>query len=319
MAVFDTKINSANELLRIRSRKQSSDRQKRRLIGEKRSLPCQLVIEPTNHCNLHCVKCPTHQSGRKRGYLELDLFRHIMKQVAAVEERIEVALSGAGEPTLHPLIVDLVKEARLVNNVGVLGFATNAVALNPSLAHELLKAGLNRLKISLDTIDPNEFVKLTGRSVYDEVVYNIESFCKLNRQLGHPCRVTLKATILDIEGTAVNALREKWAPWVDVVRITPIHNWGGIHGKERMMSRIEPCPVIWDQIQILWDGQITLCCMDSMEGSFNMGNAKTTDLIGYWKSNEELKKIRKLHLQGNFTSLPICASCDFDLYHDINP
>jgi MoaA/NifB/PqqE/SkfB family radical SAM enzyme len=227
-------------------------------------------------------------------------------------------LSGSGEPTLHPRLVEFVQLARRVRNVGVIGFASNGVALTPELSAGLLEGGLTRLKVSLDTDDPGTYRRLNGADVYENVVANITRFCELNHRMGNPCRVTVKVTLYDRDLGVARRLSEKWSPLVDQVRVTPLHNWGGLKGQRAGEARHRVCAMPWQQVQILWDGQITLCCLDSMEGSFNMGSAFDLNLTDYWRGDERLREIRRFHEAGDFSTLPVCARCNADTYADIS-
>jgi MoaA/NifB/PqqE/SkfB family radical SAM enzyme len=70
----------------------------------------------------------------------------------------------------------------------------------------------------------------------------------------------------------------------------------------------------WEMIQILWNGQITLCCFDSMEGFFNMGNVRDVNVSDYWRYDKGLSRIRKMHLAGDFSDIKVCGNCNEDQY-----
>jgi pyruvate-formate lyase-activating enzyme len=284
------------------------------------SLPSMVAIELTNLCNLQCAKCPNKRISRTKGFIDDVLFEKILHDIESAGTPTEIALSGSGEPTLHPHLIDYVKIARSIPNVGVIGFATNGIELNPDLSNKLLDAGLTRLKASLDTDDPLMYLKLNGRDAYAQVAANFLSFCRINRATGNRCRVTLKATLYKNDISLAMRLKQQWSPHVDQVRVTPVHNWGG-EGRKKLISEGFvrcPCMFLWQQLQILWDGQITLCCMDSMEGHFQMGDAHEKNLSDYWLHDPGLQEVRRQHEALDLSALPICNNCDIYAYHDIN-
>lgn len=279
-----------------------------------------VLIELTNNCNLRCAKCTLVNSGRNRGFIDDALVEKVLRDIEAAKAPTEIALSGSGEPTLHPHLVEYVKAARSIPNVGVIGFATNGVALTSGLSERLLEAGLNRLKASLDTDDPREYLRLNGKDTYEQASSNFLRFCQLNKATGNRCRVTLKGTLYQNDLALARRLKKQWTPYVDQVRITPVHNWAGMatRGLSRTGSRRPPCWMLWEQVQILWDGQITICCTDSMDGRFNMGNAYETNLSEYWRDDPRLKKIRLIHESLDLAALPVCDKCDMWAYADID-
>jgi pyruvate-formate lyase-activating enzyme len=284
-----------------------------------KALPAMVLIELTNNCNLRCAKCPNMRTSRARGFIDDELVEKVLDDIASAGVPIEIALSGAGEPTLHPRLLEYVKAARRIPNIGVIGFATNGVALNPDLSEKLLDAGLTRLKVSLDTNDAAAYLRLNGRDTYEQVKANICRFCEINQATGNRCRVTLKATLYENDLLLARRLKEQWEPFVGQVRITPVHNWAGIETKKLISATVprSPCRMLWQQVQVLWDGQITLCCMDSMEGRFKMGNACDQNLSHYWLNDQGLRRARLQHEAMDFSELPECANCDMWAYYDI--
>jgi hypothetical protein len=66
-------------------------------------VPRALQIEPTNHCNLNCLRCSRPRSSRAHGYMDLGFFRGIIDEAPRLGVKL-VRLYGLGEPTLHPQI-----------------------------------------------------------------------------------------------------------------------------------------------------------------------------------------------------------------------
>lgn len=283
-------------------------------------LPSMVAIELTNICNLRCDKCPLVRTSRKRGFIDDALFKKILGDIGSAAAPTEIALSGSGEPTLHPRLADYVEAARNIPNIGVIGFATNGIELTPALSEKLLDAGLTRLKASLDTDNADAYQRLNGKDAYAQVAENFLRFCEINKAKGNRCRTTLKVTLYENDLFLARRLHSQWQPHVDEVRITPVHNWGGTRTKKLTSDGTlrHPCALPWQQVQILWDGQITLCCMDTMEGHFRMGNALKENLSDYWLQNPELRQIRKQQEKMNLSDIPVCDNCDIWAYSDIN-
>ncbi len=73
-----------------------------------------------------------------------------------------------GEPTIRPNLVDLVAQMKAVEGVRSLSMTTNGVLME-KLAAPLKAAGMERVNISLDTLDPHRFHQLTRRNMFDQV------------------------------------------------------------------------------------------------------------------------------------------------------
>jgi GTP 3',8-cyclase len=119
-----------------------------------------LRISLTDVCNLRCVYCmPEHMKFRAREELMSDAELIYLVQVAASLGVNKIRLTG-GEPTVRPHIVELVRTIAGVPGIDDLAMTTNGILLD-KLAQSLADAGLHRVNISIDTIEPYKFHHIT--------------------------------------------------------------------------------------------------------------------------------------------------------------
>ena len=119
-----------------------------------------LRISLTDVCNLRCVYCmPEHMQFMNRQQLMSDEELMFLVQVAASLGVNKIRLTG-GEPTVRTNIVELVRQIASVPGITDLAMTTNGILLD-KLAQPLADAGLDRVNISIDTIDPAKFHHIT--------------------------------------------------------------------------------------------------------------------------------------------------------------
>ena len=125
--------------------------------------PLTVSIEPTNDCTINCIMCPRSIEGTKvdRGYMELDLYKKIIKQIASTTEHL--ILDIGGEPTLHPHLVEMIKIAK-AHDIYVT-FDTNATILNSDLSKRILDSGLDRITFSFDAQSKEMYEKMRKGAV----------------------------------------------------------------------------------------------------------------------------------------------------------
>ena len=127
-----------------------------------------LRISLTDACNLRCVYCmPEQMKFRPRQELMTDEEILFLVRVGASLGVNKIRLTG-GEPTIRPNIVELVRAMARVPGIKDLAMTTNAVLLD-KLAQPLAEAGLSRVNISIDTLDPEKFHRITRWGNIDEV------------------------------------------------------------------------------------------------------------------------------------------------------
>ena len=120
--------------------------------------PRSVRLSLTDRCDLACIYCrPDKQDGYYESTLDLGAFRTLLRGLADGGVR-RVRITG-GEPLLSPLVVDAV---RVIRDLGFedVALTTNATRL-AKLAAPLKEAGLQRINVSLDTLVPERFSRLT--------------------------------------------------------------------------------------------------------------------------------------------------------------
>ena len=145
-----------------------------------RELPRELYIETTNRCNLKCRTCPQY-FGMPEAFADLtpELVDRILGQFPFVRR---VVLHGIGEPLLNK---DL---PRIIENVKRRGayalFNTNGLLLRDKLVEPIIRAGLDELRVSVDSASPETYALVRGMDGFDRIIANLRSLAALKETLG---------------------------------------------------------------------------------------------------------------------------------------
>jgi cyclic pyranopterin phosphate synthase len=134
-----------------------------------------LRISLTDRCNLRCFYCLPDGTPDFVKSDELLSATELADIVAALARRglRKVRLTG-GEPLLRPDAVDIVAGIAAVPGIKDLAMSTNAMLLKEK-AGALHAAGLRRVNISLDSLDPVKFARITGSSLHRRVLSGIHA------------------------------------------------------------------------------------------------------------------------------------------------
>ena len=137
------------------------------LDGEGRLIE-YLRLSVTDRCNCRCTYCMPAGGVPMLGHKDILSFEELTEVVAACAQLgvRKVRLTG-GEPLVRRGLPELMRMIRAVPGVEELAMTTNATLLAP-VAAELHHAGLDRLNVSLDTLDAARYAELTrGGSLED--------------------------------------------------------------------------------------------------------------------------------------------------------
>lgn len=119
--------------------------------------PSKIYLETTTRCNLNCGMCVKHTSGSgmTEGDFDINLLSSIKPALSDVQSLI---LSGIGEPLLYPHLELLIKETKkLMPEGSSIAFQSNGMLMSRDRAEKLINAGLDKICISLDSVNPETF------------------------------------------------------------------------------------------------------------------------------------------------------------------
>jgi cyclic pyranopterin phosphate synthase len=133
-----------------------------------------LRISVTDRCNIRCFYCMPEHGATFSPVSSLLSFQQITRFVAtALPLGIRKIRLTGGEPLLRPKLPDLIAAVNQLQGIKDLALTTNAVLLRHA-ARPLYDAGLRRLNIHLDTMDPGRFRTITRRDDLGKVLEGID-------------------------------------------------------------------------------------------------------------------------------------------------
>ncbi|MCL6552031.1 MAG: GTP 3',8-cyclase MoaA [Firmicutes bacterium] len=202
-----------------------------------------LRVSLTDRCNLRCVYCMPEDGIAFRPPADLlqDDEAVLLIELAAELGVSKVRLTG-GEPTVRAGIVPLVARIARIPGLVDIAMTTNGVLLE-TLAEPLARAGLTRVNVSLDTLDPDKFRRITRGGHVDRVLAGIA-----RAEAAGLRPIKLNAVVVrgfnddDVVALAALTLEHPWEvrfievmPFGDVADVAD----AGIVTSEETMARIE--------------------------------------------------------------------------------
>jgi cyclic pyranopterin phosphate synthase len=134
-----------------------------------------LRISVTDRCNLRCVYCMPEEGVTLMSHADILTYEEIytVAKVAAGLGINKIRLTG-GEPLVRAGLPDLVKMLAGIGTIDDISLTTNGVLLAQHTA-ALKEAGLRRVNISLDTLRPERFRRITRCGSLEDTLQGIEA------------------------------------------------------------------------------------------------------------------------------------------------
>ncbi len=129
-----------------------------------------LEVKPITICNLHCKYCFVSAGDYHTNFTASAsyLLKWIKKAIEIKKaQSIEVHLAPYGEILLHPQLEELIRGLRQIDTISTISMQTNGMLLNPSRIQALEEWGMDRLNISLNSMDAQECASYCGVQSYN--------------------------------------------------------------------------------------------------------------------------------------------------------
>ncbi len=251
--------------------------------------PRSIQIETTSHCQATCSFCPHREMKREKGVMDDEIFLEIVKQARDMSiQDIYPFLNG--EPFLDPRIY---KRLSVINNV----YGTRSSSAN-ILIYSNLGVNLKEVEEHRHLLRKCLIVVSIAEGVDREV--REENISKLKE-----ARVPMTIHTTKIPGLL------KEADLLSKKHNIPgsafsVYNWAGLIESDDTFQD-GYCSRTRDQICILWDGCVTLCCM-TMEGDPIIGDIRLQSLENIWNSDTA-----RLYRENIKSKLDPCMNCNMQV------
>ena len=136
-----------------------------------------LRVSVTDRCNLRCRYCMPEEGVEWVDHSAILTYEQIIRLVRlAASLGVEKVRLTGGEPLVRKGLANLVQELKAIDGIRTVSLTTNGVLLANQLP-DLLKAGLDGVNLSLDTLDRAQFAALTLRSTASLQAAMTPSWC----------------------------------------------------------------------------------------------------------------------------------------------
>jgi len=134
-----------------------------------------LRISVTDRCNFRCSYCMPPEGVKLLESSEILSYEELLRVITILGQHgvTNIRLTG-GEPLVRKGMVDFIRSIRAIGTVKDLAMTTNGSLLG-DVAHQLKGAGLDRVNISIDTLNPQKFAHITGGGKIEDVLRGIDS------------------------------------------------------------------------------------------------------------------------------------------------
>jgi MoaA/NifB/PqqE/SkfB family radical SAM enzyme len=292
------------------------------------SKPFNVVIEPTNICNLQCPLCSTGVGAetRQKGVLDFTNFKNFVDQLS--DTILLLSLQNWGEPTLVKALPKMIKYAS-EKNIFVRLSTNFSIKYDEDYLEELISSGLGILVIDLDGTTQEIYEKYRKNGDLDVVISNIKKAVniKKTKNLQFPILQTRMIVMKHNEHQVDDFFKMSKEFNVDEMEISNVQlnpniakKWLPKNKKYVYESyldverKVSPCHWPWSGFTINWDGGITPCCIIDDQNS-DFGNVLTSSISEIWNNKFYVSARSEFSDTKDITKFTICNMCKNDTHN----
>lgn len=285
--------------------------------------PRSVKVELTARCDFKCFFCASHQRLRDKSDMTLERFAALCEELVA-EGVEEVGVFYLGESFI---LKDLHEYVYAAKSAGVpyVFLTTNGLKATPERVAEVMSAGLDSLKFSLNWAGEEQFEEVTGMpgKLFDKVLSNIVAARGVRERLGVDCGVYASSILYDgAQQELMAKIVEYVKPHVDEHYYLPLYNQGalttdvsqergfrpiaGNQGRVGALRDPLPCWSAFTEGHVTYDGRLSACCFDH-SSDWEMGDLNEVSFMEAWHS-DKFKALRAAHLRKDVAGSP-CEHC----------
>jgi len=266
-------------------RKNWADYPQKRIVS---NAPLHLDIETTTACNLKCPMCARtilEKEGKiSQCFITKEEYKKIIDEASEIGVK-SIKLNYLGEPLVHKDIVFQVEYAKKKGIIDVM-FNTNGVLLNKELSKKLLDAGIDKIFISLDAINPKLYEQQRVGAKLGKVIDNIYDLVKLRDKYFPKTMIRLSMVMYkdEIWQRQFEGMRIMWEGLVDAIGYGLFNKRGS---EKEEFEKVDGfvCEQLFQRMLLKCNGNVTVCCVDEYD-ELCMGNWKKESLYEIWNSKK---------------------------------
>jgi len=289
-----------------------------------KAFPSQIIVDVCQVCNYECVHCPQSQfknsDAFSGAYLSEDLNKKMVDEVAEFGKNMtqQIRYTAAGEPFLHPQIMDMLGYA--VKNSGTfVSVTTNGSLLNDDIIEKLLEMNIGLVDFSLDALNDDTYSKIRKNGNLVAVRDNVLKMLEMRAKMNSSTRVVVSFVKQEHNIPEMDEFKRFWEEkGVDYVVLRMLHSAGGFFSENASNSMAYvPCVYPWERIKLTPTGDLCFCGFSWLEKRTIHQGYNTATIHDVW-TGDDYSVLRDENLSGTFNRFSVCKECS-DKYQTIWP
>jgi MoaA/NifB/PqqE/SkfB family radical SAM enzyme len=269
--------------------------------------PKYIQMETVTKCNAKCPFCPQNEIVRDPAKMPTEMWQKIVDDTRGWGITYRPFLTN--EPFVDNRMPEIVRYIKENDPTARVEFNTNGELMTEKLSRELLEAGVDIMRFSIDGFSRETYEPSRIGINYDKVMERTQIFLDLWDQGGYRDKVFTELRMIEVPENKheIEDYKAFWGPRCSEVLITHMYQWPWT-GQKREDVVMKPCLKILDEMFFYTNGNATICCWDVHERAV-IGNVIEQSVEEIWESYAA-RCMRATLDDGRRDLLNLCSRCN---------
>lgn len=262
------------------------------------------------YCNHKCTFCSNSDSRTIKDQTTLDDFKKVMKNLTNYVEVSELGLSAKGEVLVNKEFAQIIESCKKDFSIPYVYFSTNGALLTNEKAIELLEAGVDSIKFSINALDANSYKNVHLVDDFDLVIENFKNLLLLKKSEYKHLKITI-SSVIDMDEKILKGEFKKIIGdnfnLIDNISVYALTYTPKLEEVSLEQVVTKKCSIPFNEIYINSDGSLALCCKDYFD-EISFGSLKDNDFMELYNS-KAFTEIREMHEKSEFPDNHLCKNC----------
>lgn len=269
------------------------------------------LMEVSNACNHACIFCAHQKMKRPVKMIDKNLAFNILRQAYELGTR-EVGFYATGEPFLVPNLAEYIRKAKEIGYTYVY-LTSNGALATPEKIREVIDAGLDSIKFSINAPERKLYAFIHGRDDFDTVVEHLKYLYAYRKESGRDFKIYVTGILTKYTENMQEEYHRLFDHLCDQVVFKYVYNQGGYMPEIETYLRCNcdsaerrKCNLPFDAISVTCEGYLSIENAD-YEDMLIVADLNTTSLKDGWYG-EKMIDMRRRFLEDKLEGT-LCDGC----------
>jgi MoaA/NifB/PqqE/SkfB family radical SAM enzyme len=271
----------------------------------------KLNVDICTFCNHQCTFCSNPDAKTIKSQVNYDQYIRVMDNVIKYIDTQEIGLSAKGEVLINKDLVKIIKITKEKYKIPYIYISSNGALATKKKLKELLEAGLDSIKFSINAVDRQSYNDVHLSDDFDLVIKNLKTLISLKRDKYNNIKIFLSSVISMNENSLKNnfktILGEEDYKYINGINMFTLDYTPKFNEVKSEKKITKGCKIPFREIYINSDCSLGLCCKDYFD-EINFGSLLENDFLELYNS-KEYEEIRQMHIKKEFPNNHLCKNC----------